>query len=133
MATGPQKLIEVQGVIELDLDGHPAKVRDVTMICPVDTSDIPVSDALPDHLELREPEGPLFSVDYDEPGQCYRAILGETDSYVIADTRQDLMELLKFHLHLKWRDVAVEDDENLVSDMIEVKAALNRIFREKST
>ena len=129
----PQKLIEVQGVIELDLDGHPAKVRDVTMICPVDTSDIPVSDALPDHLELREPEGPLFSVDYDEEGQCYRAILGETDSYVIADTRQDLMELLKFHLHLKWRDVAVEDDENLASDMIEVKAALNGIFREKST
>ena len=58
------------------------------------------------------------------------AILGETDS---ADTRQDLMDLLKFHLHLKWRDVAMEDDENLASDMIEVKAALNRIFREKST
>lgn len=128
----PLKLIEVQGVIELDLDGQPAKVRDVTTICPVDTSDIPVSDVLPDHLEVRESEGPLFSVDYDEEGQCYTAILDETDSYVIADTRQDLMELLKFHLLLKWRDVAEEDDENLASDMIEVKAALKRIFREKS-
>ena len=129
----PQKLIEVQGVIDLDLDGQPAKVRQVKAICPVDTSDIPVSDVLPDHLELREPEGPLFSVDYDEEGQCYTAILDETDSYVIADTRKDLMELLKFHLLLKWRDVAMEDDENLASDMIEVKAALRRVFRETST
>lgn len=128
----PLKLIEVQGVIELDLDGQPAKVRSVTTICPVETSDIPVSDLLPDHLEMRESEGPLFSVDYDEEGQCYTAILDETDSYVIADTRQDLMELLKFHLLLKWRDVAMEDDKNLASDMIEVKAALKRIFREKS-
>ena len=48
LVNDPQKLI--QGVIELDHDGQPAKVRDVTMICPVDTSDIPVSDALPDHL-----------------------------------------------------------------------------------
>ena len=79
----PQKLIEVQGVIELDLEGQPAKVRRVKAICPVDTSDIPVSDVLPDHLELREPEGPLFSVDYDEEGQCYTAILGETDTYVV--------------------------------------------------
>ena len=92
-----------------------------------------MSDVLPDHLELREPQGPLFSVDYDEEGQCYTAILGETDSYVIADTRQDLMELLKFHIFLKWRDVAMEGDKNLASDMIEVKLALKRIFREKST
>ena len=129
----PLKLIEIQGMIELDLDGLPAKVRDVTMMCPVETSDIPVSDVLPDHLELREPEGPLFSVNYEEEGQCYTAILDEIDSHVIADTRQDLMELLKFHLLLKWRDVAMEDDENLARDMIEVKTALKRIFREKST
>ena len=129
----PQKLIEVQGMIELDINGQPAKVRRVETICPVETSGIPVSDVLPDHLELRESEGPLFSVDYDEEAQCYTAILDETDSYVIADTRKDLMELLKFHLLLKWRDVATEDDENLARDMIEVKTALKRIFREKST
>ena len=129
----PQKLFEVHGKIKFDRDGRPAMIQSVTRICPVDTGDIPVSDVLPDHLELRDPQGPLFSVDYDEEGQCYTAILGETDSYVIADTRQDLMELLKFHLFLKWRDVAMVGDENLASDMIEVKSALKRIFREKST
>lgn len=127
-----RKLVHVDGKIELDHDDDPMRVRKVSSIRDIDTSDINVADLLPDYLERNGTKKLYVRVTLSDCKQVYKAKMEELDLCQAAHTREELLEIMESWFRFLWRQYALADNSTLTDDAIEYKTTLRKLFREVS-
>ena len=127
-----RELVHVDGKVELDHNDDPVKISKVSGIREVDTSDINVVHLLPDYLERNGAEDLYVRVALSDCKQVYTAEMKELYLCQAADTREELVDIMKSWFRFLWRQYALADDETLTADAIEHKATLKKLFREIS-
>ena len=124
------KLVEIHGKIKMDNQDNPIAVYSVFHIGPVDTSDIDVSDVLPDFLQLVTRTVPLISVDLDETKSFYCAELEELNVFACGLSREQLKERLRERIDLCWDEFVREDSSDLSQKAWELRERLLGTFSE---
>ena len=124
------KLVEIHGKIKMDNQDNPIAVYSVFHISPVDTSDIDVSDVLPDFLRLVTRAVPLINVDLDETKRFYCAELEELNVFACGLSREQLKEHLRERIEVCWDESVREDRAVLSQKAWELRERLLGAFLE---
>ena len=124
-----RKLVHVDGKIELNHDDDPVRIRKVSGIRDIDTSNINVADLLPEYLERNGTEDLYVNIALSDCKQVYRAKMQELDLCQAAHTREELLEIMESWFRFLWRQYALADDCTLTNDAVEYKATLRKLFR----
>lgn len=124
------KLVEIHGKIKMDNQDNPTAVYSVFHISPVDTSDIDVSDVLPDFLQLVTRTVPLINVDLDETKSFYCAELEELNVFACGLSREQLKERLRERIEVCWDEFVREDSSDLSQKAWELRERLHSTFSD---
>ena len=124
------KLVEIHGKIKMDNQDNPVAVYSVFHVGPVDTSDINVSDVLPDFLRLVTRTVPLINVDLDETKRFYCAELEELNVFACALSREHLKERLRERIEVCWDESVREDSSDLSQKAWELRERLHSTFSD---
>lgn len=126
----PRGLIQVTGRVVADDDGHPKKIVEVEGIRELDLSpfaigEIPVGDRL---IRARVPLALTPTLSESEQLLCLEHAAWDLD--VFAPTRQELAAEVREQIAMLWTEYALEDDAALSKPALRLKAALLRDFEE---
>ena len=127
-----RELVHVDGKVKLNRDDDPVKILEVSGIRDIDTSNINVTDLLPDYLERNGTEDLYVRVALSDCKQVYTAEMKELDLRQAAHTREELVDIMKSWFRFLWRQYALADDKTLTDDAIEHKVTLRKLFKEIS-
>ena len=123
-------LIQVVGMVEVDDNGRPKRITDVQEVHAVDKSDIDVLEVLPDYLKSISLNNMQAHVSLSDDNQTYFASIEDLGIESAAYTRDDLIEGLRAEIDFLWKQIAMEDDNDLTEQAIAVKNNLLKHFKE---
>lgn len=106
------ELVEIVGKIQIDRKANPLLICAVEKLSSVDTSDLQISQVLPNSLKLRSAKDPIISVELDEHQQFYCASLPDLKVFACGDTREQLKERLIERVEFCWDEFVKEDDSD---------------------
>jgi hypothetical protein len=123
-------MIQVTGTVILDDDGLPREITDVQEIRDLDLSPFVVHTFSCDgaSLRLHEPLSLTPSLDDSEQYLCLSSLRLGID--VFATTRERLLADLLEQLAVLWREYALEADDRLSPEALELKRALRAAVTE---
>lgn len=123
-------IVHVTGRVELDANGFPAKIVDVTDIRPLDLSplSLKVIETAEGRLVLREPM--VLSPSFEEQEVVFQ--VPELNIVASGPTREDAVEELCADMTWLWKEYAQESDEELSGDANELAKRLRAMVREAS-
>jgi hypothetical protein len=119
-----RKLVEVRADIQVDSDGQPTRIDNVSNIQEVDMTPI-VLDRIPidsGSLVLRNPL--VLTLTESDPTHLLRLEHPPLDIDVFARTRDELLEELNEQVVMLWIEYAKEDDRNLTASSRDLKQKL---------
>lgn len=123
-------LIEIVGRIRVDGDHNPLTVRYINRIVSVDTSEIKVSEILPDYLQLRANKDPSIKVALDETKRFYCGDLESLNIFACGDSRENLKERLTERLEVCWEASVREDCADFSINAMSIRKKLVSTFVE---
>ena len=124
------KLIEIKGKIGMDKLDNPVLARSVKQVNSVDTSDIDISEVLPDSLQLTHQNPLMVNVDLDETQRFYSAELESLNLFACGLSREHLKDRLRENLEICWDEFVTEDSSDLSQDALDLRETLLDSFRE---
>ena len=124
------ELLEIVGKIQIDRNANPLLISAVEKLSAVDTSDLQISQVLPNFLKLRSPKDPIVRVELDEHQQFYCARLPELKVFACGDTREQLKERLIERVEFCWDEFVREDDSDFNQNAKLLREKLLRTFEE---
>ena len=124
------KLIEIKGKIGMDKLDNPVLARSVKQVNSVDTSDIDISEVLPDSLQLTHQNPLMVNVDLDETQRFYSAELESLNLFACGLSREHLKDRLRENLEICWDEFVTEDSSDLSQDALDLRERLLDSFRE---
>ena len=124
------KLIEIKGKIGMDKHDYPVLARSVKQVSSVDTSDIDISEVLPDSLQLTHHNPLMVNVDLDETQLFYSAKLESLNLFACGLSREHLKDRLRGNLEICWDEFVTEDSSDLSQDALDLRKRLLDSFTE---
>ncbi len=134
LRTNASNPVEITGKIRIDREENPLSVVYIEKIVPVDTSDIPLSEILPDHLKLKTKETPLIKVKLEEEEKRFYSGRHENlRIFACGDSRDQLKESLKERVEICWDEFVKEDGSDLSQGALDLRERLLTTFEEVKT
>ena len=124
------KLIEIKGKIGMDNLDNPVLARSVKQVSLADTSDIDISEVLPESLQLTHQNPIMVNVDLDETKRFYSAELENLNLFACGLSRDHLKERLQRNLAICWDEFVTEDSSDLSRDGLDLRERLLDSFTE---
>ena len=124
------ELVEVVGKIQIDRNASPLLICAVEKLCSVDTSDIKISQVIPNFLKLRSPIDPIVRVELDDHQQFYCARLPDLKVFACGDTREQLKARITERVEFCWDEFVREDDSDFNQNAKLLREKLLSTFEE---
>lgn len=124
------ELVEIVGKIQIDRNANPLQICSADKLSSVDTSDLQISQVLPNSLKLRSPKDPIVRVELDEHQQFYCAMLPDFKVFACGDTREQLKERLTERVEFCWDEFVREDDSDFNQNAKLLREELLSTFEE---
>ncbi len=131
LRTNSSNPVEITGKIRIDREENPLSIVYIEKIVPVDTSDIPLSEVLPDHLKLKTNKDLLIKVELEEEKKrFYSGELEELNIFACGLSREHLKERLMERVDTCWDAFVTDDGSNFSLDALELRERLLTTFEE---